>query len=230
MSEPILWAQHAANLRRRPAKAWNPTTEQWEQVIDEETGLPLIEKVPQGAHVDDGNDRNPTIDQNVRRFIHYLRHDGHVVRAVINMAAADVEGADFVGKHVRGKARFLGWIPVGRCPIAMRLSGELQAAKIADVDLRTATSACERSGPARPCPHYFAEETARKQRNARVQGKRAAGMATESDKMIKAQKESTKEIVTGVAEVLAGALKALKEPDAPPPPPADPAPEQKGKR
>jgi hypothetical protein len=223
MGEPILWSHHAGKTRTQVARVWNADAGEWEVAIDEDTGLPIREKIPQSGH-EDGDYDKPNVDRNINRAIHFLRHDGHVTRNVINMAAADIEGVDFVGKVVRQKARFLGWIPVGRCPIAMRQSGALKKHQIACKDLRDAEKACESSSEKKPCPHYFQEEAARKTRQKATQAKKTAAMQTDADKMIAAQQAQTKDIVTGVAGVLADAIKSLKEQAPADPPPSGDAP------
>lgn len=229
MGEPILWAHKAAATRTQVARKFNPESGQMEVVIDEDTGLPVREKVPQIGH-EDGDYDKPKTDTGIRRWMHVLRHDGHVVRAVVNMAAADTEGADFYGRVVRMKARALGWILVGRCPVAMRVSGQLRAHQIADLDVRKAERACERSSEQQPCPHYLAEEAARKARHARTQERIAKAFKSDADKLIAAQKEATSDIVSGVANVLADAIKSVSQPQPAAPPPDDPPPPEPAKR
>jgi hypothetical protein len=233
MGEPILWAHKAAPGRTQLARRWNAETSEWEVIYNESTGLPLREKVPQRGH-EDGDYDAPKLATGIRRWMHVLRHEGNVVRAILNMGAADTEGADFIGKVVRGKARTLGWIPVGRCPVAMRMAGQIRPHQLADTTLRTLEKGCERSSEERPCPHYFMEEKARKARHARAQAEIAAQYKSDADKLIASQKQATTDIVTGVAGVLADAIKSVVQPPPPAlppaPPPDEPPPAESGKK
>jgi hypothetical protein len=217
--EPVLWAHKADRHRTLIAKVFNPATGQLEPVIDPDTGLPVREKVPQRAH--DGNSTNydnPPLAR-MQRWMHVLRHDGHVVRMVINMAAADIEGADFVGRERRAKALFFGWIPVGMCPFAMLASGQLRPqqvvmlgggdqAQIEDAARAARARACDprTCSESRPCEHYIAEERARKDRQKRKQAKTDAGFQSEADRLLKGQEQQTEKIVTGVSEAMAKAF------------------------
>jgi hypothetical protein len=213
--EPVLWCAAAKSQRTIPARRWNPETQQMESVIDIETGLPVIEKIPQRPHDGDSPPDKPTF-ANLRRWIHVLRHDGHVVRMPINMAAADVEGLDFVGRERRAKARHYGWIPVGMCPLALLAAGDLRPQQLAMLgvaepetierkarELRVEACDPRKCGEVSPCPHYLQEEKARKERQNRRQAKINAAFQSEADKLLKGQQQQTSEIVAGVSKVMA---------------------------
>lgn len=230
MPEPILWAHKADRTRSIPARRWNPKTKQMEQAFDEDTGQPLREKIPQRGHNGKPGDYdNPELAR-IPRFIHVLRHDGHCTRIPITMAAADADGADFFGRFVQAKARHFGWIPVGHCPAAMLVAGLLRPQQVVSDEARKATPCAHGSyGENQHCPHFTMEDAARKERKRRLQAKTDKGFETEAQKVIKAQQQQTSEIVTGVGNSIAEAIKALAASSAPPPA-GDPPPAPEGKK
>lgn len=222
MAEPILWAHKAQ--RTQLARRWNRETNQLEVVIDEVTGQPRRARVPQRAH-ESGDPDNPRLSRHLP-WIHMLRHDGHVVRAPISMAAADVEGLESYGRTMRQKYQALGWIPVGVCPIARVAGGLLRDHQIVDKPLRdsirngTARACTGQHGPERQCPHYLQELDARLAANKRRDAAEAVKYRTDSERLLEqqlsAQQTQTTEIVKGVASALAEAVKVASQPAAEP--------------
>ena len=247
MAEPILWAHRlhgdkaSPNALKPVARRWNEDTGQVEDVIDPETGIPVREKVPARGHNGDEDVRTARM-LNIPRWVHVLRHDGHETRVPITMAAADLDGSDNYGKKIRAKARFFGWIPVGRCPIALLTAGELSPSKLACRDLQKVSTPCKHGtyGDLRPCPHYVLERDARVHRNNVLQGRIAKQHQSEADKLLKGQEAQTSAIVEQLAKgnerfaeqlaaLVAAALK-LPPPDAPSPSPTPPAPAPEAKK
>lgn len=220
MAEPILWAHKAAATRSRIARRWNDATQKLEVAVDEETGLPVRERVPQRAHEASSGYSEPRVARH-QRTLYVLQHDGTIAHVPTTMGAGDIDGADHVGKYIRAKARHFGWLPVGQCPLRAVAAGTVQPHQLRDADLRASATdgtgkACQGSyGEERWCPHFVAEDRARKELNAKIQAKRAAAHQSEADKLIRAGQQQTKDIVSGVANVLADAIR-LSQPEPAP--------------
>ena len=207
MSEPILWADKAAPLRRQPARRFNADTGQMEDAFDEETGQRLFEKIPQRGHV--GGDADNPIASRHARWMHVLRHDGHVVRMVMTCAAADLDMASLWTQERRAKARFFGWIPVGQCPLAMLLTGDIQKGQLIAKENRGAAPCAHGSyGETKPCVHYRAEEAARKELQRKKTAQADKRNQSEADRLVASQADQTKEIVGAITEALGGKKKA----------------------
>lgn len=206
MQEPILWANKA--IRQIPAKRFNEATGQMEDVFDDETGRRVMERVPQRAHV--GGDYDNPITSKAPTWLHVLRHDGHVVRMKLTNAAADLDTDASFPRERRAKARYFGWLLVGTCPLAAVIAGDLQKGQIMAKAVRElpTNEACAHGtyGENRPCPHYRAEEAARKALQAKETKRIEMSNRSEADRLISAQQEQTKEIVSGVAGALASAI------------------------
>jgi hypothetical protein len=224
MAEAILWANKAVRTQR--AQKWNQDTQQLEPVINPETGEPVMEKIPQRAHDGDSDPRKPVMVH--ATWIHYLRHDGHCTRVKITNAAADLDTDQLNGKYHRAKARHYGWIPLSACPCAMRVAGQIAAAQLRSEEARTGSPCAPGThSEMRPCPHVLAEEAARKEARRRIQAARDVAFEPEAQKLLKGQQQQTTEIVTGVANALADAVRSL----APRPEPIEPeTKEPKGRR
>ncbi|HUR48207.1 MAG TPA: hypothetical protein VMY88_01570 [Acidimicrobiales bacterium] len=201
MAEPILWAHKAEKLRKIPARRWNPEAGAMEEAFDDDTGQPVYEKIPQRGHVA-GDYDNPVPSPHAR-WLHVLRHDGHVVRVPLTCAAADLDGAQLTSQERRAKARHFGWIPVGSCPLAMVETGELKAGQLIAKAIR-GQEMCKHGsyGPNKPCPHYIAEEAARKELQKKATAKREKAHQSEADKLVAAQADQTKEIVGAITDAL----------------------------
>ena len=204
MADPILWCYRGARgdaNRRVPAKKFNPETRQMEDVFDEETGGRVFERVPQRPHVA-GDYDNPELAKR-GDWLHVLRHDGHVVRMKLTNAAADRDLDAPGARERRAKARHLGWIPVGHCPLVLLISRELQKGQLAARHLLE-EQACQPGeySETKPCRHYLVEEAARRARNLKEQTKLARKHQSEAEKMIAAQREQTGEIVTAITEAM----------------------------
>jgi hypothetical protein len=220
MAEPILWAHKA--VRTRIAKRWNEATQQMEVSVDPDTGMPRRETIPQRAH-DPSAGYNEPRTARMQRSIRVLQHCGSIVDVPLSTGAADVEGLEQVGRYMRAKAQYFGWIAVGTCPLRHVAAGTLRPQQIRDPELRaqaeagTAKPCLGNHGEERWCPHFVAEEKARKATHGRVQAKDALAYQTEADKMIKAGQQQTKDIVQGVATALADAVRAVAQPQPEPP-------------
>ncbi len=210
MAEPILWANKAAAMRRRVAKRWNPATEQMETLIDDETGEPMIEKVPQRGHPGDPMSymRSDLQPLRMQRWWHVLKHCGNETRVVTTNAAAQADPDTKYKQFIHAKGNYFGWIPVGTCPVLMRITGDIRANQLAAESLKVGSEACAHGSFSedRPCPHYYAERDARIARHNRKQGKRDRQFAPDAEKALVAQKQQTTEIAQAVGAAVSTAM------------------------
>lgn len=187
MPEPILWA----NKTRRTAVV----------VVD---GEQRTERIPQRGHDGNSDYDKPTVARGPR-WIRYIQADGTDARVPITNAAAHLDADTTYAKMIRQKARVLGWIPVGACPCALVMTGELNPKHIIDPSVRA-------SEPCKPntygwehgtwCPHVVAEQKARTKRHTEQMAKQANKLKADVEKLLEAQKDQTKEIVSGLREAV----------------------------
>jgi hypothetical protein len=203
MAEPILWVNKA--IRTQRAKVFNEKTNQVEVAFDDR-GRPLYEKIPQSAHVS-GDYDNPVVST-TRTWLHLLRHDGNEVRVKLTCAAADLDTSQLTSQERRAKARYFGWIPVGMCPLAMIENGLLREGQLQAKELR-GQLACPRNSYSedRPCPHYLVERRARRLEQAKEAAYIEERNSGETRKVLREQRALNAELITGVSDVMAEALK-----------------------
>lgn len=202
MPEPIHWSSKKTALQRSiPARRFNPSTGQMEEAFDNETGERLYERIPQRGHVG-GDYENPVAGRS--HWMHVLRHDGHVVRVKLTCAAADYDLAQLTSQERQAKARHLGWIPVGHCPIALVGSGTLRREQLVAKELRSGQTPCQHGtyGELKHCPHYTIEATARQALQTVKQAKADRALQPESEKLVEAQRQQTKELVSAIADAV----------------------------
>lgn len=210
MPEPILWTQHAKPLRSRPVRQFNPESGEVEFVINEDTGEPLLERIPQVGH--DGGYDDP---KKFKRygFVNLLRHDGHQVFAKLTNAAAQTDlNASYV-HFMRAKHSYFGWFPVGQCPLSALAAGTIQKKHIAAKDILK-DRPCDRAAcnEFKPCKHYIAERDARRARHAKAEKKRIESFKDDSVKMLEAQQKQTTDIVEGIGDKFSEALRGFVAP------------------
>lgn len=175
MATPILWAQRGRIGAQRPAMKWVDG----ELVpVTDDLGRPVVERFPVAGkvglvrQVEDIEGLKP---QPQPRFITFMKDGtkggGHIVFCPITAAAAsDPQQDKSFEISIRQKARENGWIQVGRCPIDVALSGEIQGRdKMLEApENREAYKRNERCNQSTlgarkpPCKHWVAEEAARK--------------------------------------------------------------------
>lgn len=206
MADPILWVGKAQRTRRI--------------VVD---GEQRTERIPQRGHAGNSDYDEPKLAPG-KRWELYVKGDGNACRVPLTNAAAHLDDTTPYGQMVRAKARFLGWYPLGSCPCALVLTGELRANHFASKEVA-------RSEPCRPrtysvedpCPHALAEQEARQAAHSLVDAKRCKNVQADVERLLSAQKEQTKEIVSGLRDAVLDIATAMRPPP-PPPPPADPVP------
>lgn len=98
-------------------------------------GRPVLDRVP--AIGFDGSDiHNMRPIKGVKRFVDYLRHDGHIAHVPLTNAAAHIPDEDeSCQRDRRLKAKHFGWIEwpstgVSRCPCAMANAGEINVEQL----------------------------------------------------------------------------------------------------
>src|SRR5574341_944494 len=227
MAEPILWANKATRTRMLP----NGKTE----------------RIPQMGHEGGSDYDKPTTLRN-ERWARVVDHHGHDLRVVLTNAASHTDVTTEYANYQRAKFAFLGWFPIGECPLARLISGQMRRAHFADPSMIGQPPCPPRSHTADdPCPHAVRERDARRARNLVVETERQVKMQPEADKLLAAQREQTNAILdaqreqtaalagafTGAIQQIASAIRPPEPPappNSPPPaaPPAEPPPE-KGK-
>lgn len=183
--EPVLWGKQGKHGRKVRAQRWDEKAKAWVPAVDDR-GNPLYEKVPQIGFV--GPLEN-AVPMKFLRSLQYLRADGHITHVCVTNAAAHVHGADeSYLRDRRAKAKHFGWIEFGTCPCIEVMAGKLNAADLISETARNGKP-CHLTdvGPGKaPCPHFIAEEKARKarrteeNRRANEQEKSEAAKQTEA--------------------------------------------------
>lgn len=217
-TEAVLWAKKGL-IQQRKARVWDPANG-WVNPIDEETGAPVMERVPATGKVGLVRvvaDIDGLRNQREARFVSYLRADGHITSNVIRAAAASQPGTDSsFALYTIAKAKHEGWIQVGTCPIDAVQRGDVRPQQIADKGVRAEVDShampCPRAslGLANannpPCRHFIAEEAARKDRRAAFEAKREAARKSVADVQAEKQTEAIRDFV----EVQRAALEQQK--------------------
>lgn len=196
MSDATLWAERGPVIQRR-ARVWDPEAKAWINPTDE-LGRPVMERVPQTGKVGLVRvkaDIATLKNQRERRFLTYLHHDGNICNDTIRSAAASVPGTDAsLELYVRQKAKALGWLLEGCCPVDEVLRRERSVQQMASSEVR-ADIAAKRPcpvgeyGPGKPpCKHFIAEDAARKARRAKESDLRE--LRAKSNTEIQAEKQT----------------------------------------
>lgn len=205
MADPILWVGKTQRTRRI--------------VVD---GEARTERIPQRGHAGNSDYDAPTLAPG-KRWELYVKGDGNAMRVPLTNAAAHLDDSTPYGQMIRAKARFLGWYPLGSCPCALLLTGELRANHFADKSVLNAEACKPRTyNVEEPCPHALAEQKARQEAHARADAKRCRNVQPDVERLLAAQKDQTKEIVSGLRDAvveIAGAMRGG----------ADAAPPKRGK-
>lgn len=205
MADPVLWLKtdkpYAGVFRR--ARVWNEQTKQWDTPVYEKghpnAGRPRMERVPGVGF--EGTDIRAMRPMRQKRFVEYLRADGHEVCVPITNAAAHVPREDTSCERDRRlKGKFFAWIEKGKCPAMMLSTGELAPETIqADTKGWTGCHPGDVGLNKPPCSHYLAERRARQELRA----------AQHADTEGKYKSEATKhmESLQGLTQSLTDAMK-----------------------
>lgn len=215
MAAPVLWLKtdkpYDGQFRR--ARTWDPASGQWSTPVYEKghpkAGRPVMERIPGTGY--EGSPKNAT-PMRRRRFVEMLRHDGHIVAVPITNAAAHLPDSDVSCETDRRlKGKYLGWIEKGQCPAAM-LAGNLLPAEQFAADTAGWTPCNPRTLGEKnpPCPHFIAEQNARKGRRGDETDALEAKYASEAEKHTAA----IRDLATNLTDVVKGAIAPASPPVA----------------
>ncbi len=208
-----LWIKIGAEQgETRRARVWDEKTQAYITPKYEKghakAGRPMIERLPALGH--DGTDiHNMRKMRGVKRYTTYLRHDGHEVSIPLTNAAAHVPAEDTSYARDRQlKARHLGWVEQGKCPLIMLASGDLLPEQIESSELMAKGAApChpkDVGADKPPCEHYLAEQRARRLKNDQRTAEREAAHESEQAKHTKALEVMTSKVADAVVVAMAG--------------------------
>lgn len=165
--EGCLWLKAEANGGpQRRGEVWDASRNRWTKVVGFD-GQPRNERLPQvGFHGTDITNLRPA--KRSDRAVRVLTAQGDVVWKSLTPAAA-AEANDMDRHRVRREANAKGWIYVGECPIRAVHGGLRRSSLISDACKPDAAMCSEADlgvdstgRPMPPCPHFIAEERARK--------------------------------------------------------------------
>lgn len=175
MATPILWAQRGRIGAQRPAMKW---VDGKRVPVTDDMGRPMVERFPASGTVGvvrQVEDIENTRKQAQPRYLTFMKDGtkggGHIAFCPITAAAASDPQTDKSFEiDIRQRARANGWIQVGRCPIDVAMSGDIigRGKMLEAPENRAAFERNERCDPNTlgsnkpPCPHWIAEEAARK--------------------------------------------------------------------
>lgn len=126
------------------------------------------------------------------------------------------EGLVPYAEQIRNRKRQAGWIPWGRCPVAMAASQEIgQRVLVAKELIREHACMSREFGPSNPCPHALKEQAARELKHRTKEDARAEAHKKEIERereQREAHHRETIEAMNRTAERTAAALeRAAKE-------------------
>ena len=190
----------------RRAREWDPKLQQFitprYPAGHPRAGRPVMERLPTLGH--DGSDLHAMRKmRGVKRSETFMRHDGHEVAVALTNAAAHVPAEDTSCATDRQlKARFLGWLPLGCCPLIKMASGEIAEERIESAALKVpGARACypgDVGAGKPPCEHYLAEKAARVAvTNAKMEARELA-IESAAEKNTRAIGEMTSKVAEAV--------------------------------
>jgi len=165
-----------------------------------ENGRKITERLPQRGHVGEWGSHNP---MRGIRDVRVVRHDGHVVNAVLTNGAAHNDDSTEWAQSQRAKIRYFGWYPIGACPLALLLTGNLKRSNFVDQSL-LGDKPCEHGtySESKPCKHALAEERARKALNVENQNEIIRNYKDTGEKTLEATREQTAALVQAITNAL----------------------------
>jgi hypothetical protein len=214
MPAPVLWLKtdkpYEGQFRR--ARVWNAQQQAWETPVYEKghpkAGRPMVERIPGVGYE---GEPSRAVPMKRRRFVEYLRTDGHVVAVPITNAAAHVPDGDVSCETDRRlKAKYYAWIEVGKCPCSMLLANELPR-EVFRANTSKWTAPCnpaDLGAKAPPCPHFLEEMTARRSQRRDETAEIEKKFATETEKHMAAIEKLAGTVTTAVTSMQAAAAKA----------------------
>jgi hypothetical protein len=192
MAEPILWAN---KVRRQTQRR--------------ENGRIVVEKYPQTGTRDDYD--SDTLKPAGKRFRRVLDSAGNVMFCPLTTAAADVDVTGKYALRLMAKWAALGWLQLKDCPAALLASGQIVRGVIASPEVLSSRP-CEPGSysEAKPCKCHGIEQAARQEINRQVEDERSRKYRTEADKIMAETRKENAELVKGVAEAVADAMREGK--------------------
>lgn len=189
--EPIFWTTTKPGYNDRDR-----------QRLRVEKGRRIVEKFPQTGHAGDYD--NPVKARGVR-FIYVVTNHGNEIPLVLTNGASHLDPNSGYGQYVKRKARFLGWIPTGACPVMLLISGELRPHHIVEQSLLHADPCGNdaRRDRFHMCPHLEAEKKARLEQHKQDEAERLASYKDQGEKILEAQREQTAALVEALAKATA---------------------------
>lgn len=211
MPDPVLWLKtdkpYDGQFRR--ARVWDEKKQEWYTPVHEKghpkAGRPMMERVP-GTGFDGEPSRATPMKQ--RRFVEYLRHDGHEVSVPIRNAAAHVQREDTSCETDRRlKAKYFAWVEKGTCPVNMLANG-VPAEKFVTDTTKWGQQCDVRDLGLKnpPCRHYLEEKKARQGHRADETAETEKKYASEAEKHTEAIKAMGDGMAAAVGEAVKQAL------------------------
>lgn len=171
----------------------------------------LYLRAPQGRRRkvldDNGNPKWERLPSSAGRKRHraVLRDDGHVVNQCLTSHSANLDMESSQAVFYKKKTNRLGWIPTGKCPVVLAMSGQIDPMCLCK-EVRDALKAGEGCQPQAcsedaPCKHVIAEKTARRAERLKVEEKRAKAHQTKEDKQLQAQRDTQATIGDAMREM-----------------------------
>ena len=166
---------------------WQPPTRIRKDVSRSGVPIEIIEKVPGVFHE------------------RWLNPAGAVIRLPLGNCNARAEGerTPYYGQ-IQQRKMAAGWIPYGRCVVAMVLSGELSSRNVKNKDLLEGT-ACTPDpqrpfGPENPCPHCISERDYRAAKHNEREASKAESYKKETERDREQRDDHHKETIAALTE------------------------------
>lgn len=183
-TEPILWLtmDDKLNARRFHRSHIGPD------------GKRILERLPQRGH--QGPYDNYSLARGMRS-IRMARNDGHTTDMPLTNGAAHLDTNQTYAGYQLAKARYFGWFPVAKCPLACVVSGEIDPLSLLCRD-QVDEQPCK-PGPhitdENPCVHAVREIEARRLARVVETNEIEEKFVDPNEKLIRAQREQTAAIV-----------------------------------
>lgn len=172
------------------------------------------------VEVDDGRGGKRIEERIVRRpgqrYELMLNPSGFVVPVVLGNANAVAEdSATPYAGQIRGRKMALGFLPWGRCPVAMIQAQLIPSRLLKSEELHGATACTSGDfGPAKPCPHALAEQAHRRRAHETKERDKAEAYKAEAERDREQREKHHEDLLNGQKEqgrALQAAIEALAQ-------------------
>lgn len=166
---------------------WQPPTRIRKETSKSGIPIEVIEKVPGTFHE------------------RWMNPAGTIVRLPLGNCNAKAEGerTPYYGQ-IQQRKMAAGWVPFGRCLVAMVLSGELTSRNIKNKDLLDGTPCvpdpARPFGPDNPCPHCISERDYRAAKHNEREASKAESYKKETERDREQRDEHHKETIAALTE------------------------------